>query len=176
MKQFDKVYKEFLVLYEMNTHSIGIREGEVVTFKKDILKHPYIMSLGENSTTVQRIKEMMQSKNNLVVNQLRTSPPTTYGGLGSMNDNGGDIEGLIFVTVVEQYSDGLHKNVVVVPLSVLQKVELNNNLPPVSDEQEIKHASSGATEPAPDANDPNNTHPSYRNRKDKGINKELNKK
>ena len=46
MKQFDKVYKEFLVLYEMNTHSIGIREGEVVTFKKDILKHPYIMSLG----------------------------------------------------------------------------------------------------------------------------------
>jgi hypothetical protein len=176
MKQFDKIYRKFLVLYEMNTHPIDIREGDVVTFTKGWNKHPYIQSLGANSTTVQRIEEMCNSKNNLVVNQLRTQPPTTYGGLGSMNDNGGDIEGALYVTVAEQYSDGLHKNIVVVPLSIIQKVELNNNLPPVSDEQEIKHSSSGATEPAPDANDPNNTHPSYRNRKDKGINKELNKK
>jgi hypothetical protein len=173
MKKFEKAFREFLVLYEMNTHPIGIREGDVVTFVKGWANNPYIQSLGPNSTTVQRLKEMCQTKNNLIVNQMRTNPPTTYGGLGSMNDNGGDIEGMIFATVVEQYSDGLHKNIVTVPLSILQRVQLNNNLPTVSDEQEIKHASSGATEPAPDANDPNNKHPGYRNRKDKGINKEL---
>lgn len=169
MKKFDKVYRDFLVLYEMNNQPLDIREGDVVNFTKDCMNHPYINSLGENSTTVQRIKEMMQTKNNLVVNQLRTSPPTTYGGLGSFKDNGQGIEGVTFATVSEQYSDGLHKNLVTVPVSVLSRVDLNNNLRPVSDEQVMKHQV--GDEPAPDANDPKNEHPGYRNRKDLGINK-----
>jgi len=169
MKKFDKVYSDFLVLYEMNNQPLDIREGDVVTFTKDCLSHPYIQSMGSNSTTIQRIKEMMETKNNLVVNQLRTSPPSTYGSMGSFKDNGQGIEGLTFATVSEQYSDGLHKNLVTVPVSMLNRIDLNNSLRPVSDEQVKEHPVGDS--PAPDANNPNNEHPGYRNRKDLGINK-----
>lgn len=166
MKKFDQVYKHFLMIYEMNTRPHDIIEGDVVTFAKGWKKNPYIQSLGGTSSTIQRIEDMSQTKNTLVVNQISQDPPNSYGGFGQ---NGAELEGMLFATVSEQYSDGLHKNLVVVPLSILSKVNVGNNQKPISDEQERK--SVVGTEPAPDANDPNNKHPGYRNRKDKGMNK-----
>lgn len=167
MKKFDQVYKQFLMIYEMNARPVDIREGDVVVFAKGWSKNPYIQSLGD-SNTVQRIKDMTQTKNNLVVNQIAPNPPKSYGGFGN---NTPEIEGVLFATVSEQYSDGLHKNIVTVPLSILTKVNLGGNLKPISDEQ-VKDTKVG-NEPAPDANDPNNKHPAYRNRKDHGVNKDL---
>jgi hypothetical protein len=165
MKKFDKVYKEFLMIYEMNTRPHDLLEGDVVTFTKDWTKNPYIQSLG-NSSTIQRIKDMVNTKNNLVLNQISPNPPTSYGGFGA---NGNTPEGMLFATVSEQYSDGLHKNLVVVPLSILSKVNVGNNVKPISSEQE--RATTVGTSAAPDANDPKNKHPGYKNLKDKGLNK-----
>lgn len=173
--KFEDTYQKYLKIYSEQTTPvdfIDIRTGDLVVIKKDCFKNPYLKEL-ENSTTGQRIREMMETKNNLVVSAIKNIPPASYGAYGSHAQNTLSDENSVFATVSEQYSDGLHKNVVEIPIACLQRVDTGNNLRPISPNQvkQTKQHVQGQ-EPVVDpsmGDDPTKmTHASY---KDHGINK-----
>lgn len=137
MSKFISKYNHYLSLYSENVDTFtafDIKEGDVVKFKSDCFSQDYMKNL-ENTTTGQRIKEMMESENNLIVSGIKSVNPTAFGAYGNRLQNQINNENFLMATVIEQYSDGLHKNVVEVPMTCLDRVDTGINLPPISDEQ-----------------------------------------
>ena len=171
--KFNNEYKKYWNIFTEGTTPVDyvdIRTGDLVVFKKDCFKNPYLKNL-EGSTTGDRIREMMQTKNNLVVSNVKNIPPAAYGSYGSHQQNAVADENSIFATISEQYSDGLHKNVVEVPLSCLQRVDTGTNLRPISPEQvknTRQHVQGEEPKMNPLGEDPTKqTHASW---KDHGVN------
>lgn len=164
MSKFIEKYNSYWSLLSESFDALGIKEGDVVKFIKNPFKNEYLKDL-QNTSTGQTIKEMMQTKNNLIVSGIKSVPPAVYGSYGSRAMNQINNENFVMATVSEQYSDGLHKNVVEVPLAVLERVDTGVNLPPVSDEQKkVYNQSYKGEEPKmnPNTTDPTaQTHASW---------------
>lgn len=171
--KFNKLYKKYHQLFVENIlpqANLPILQGDHVTFIKGWEKK--LENLAQSSTG-QRIREMIAQKENpLVAYSIVSKKPAAYGAHGSQNQNGGQNEEEFMVTVGEQYALGLFKNIVSVPMHVLERIDCGINLPPLSkNQQEPPRKQTTGEEPKINSNlsDPTiQTHASWR---DQGINK-----
>jgi hypothetical protein len=173
--KFNKLYKDYQKLYMEGVipqEHLSVLQGDQVVFRKGWEKDPQMENL-VNSSTGERIREMIEQKEDpLIATAIQSKTPAAYGSHGSQRDNTIANEEGFMVTVSQQYALGLYKNVVVVPMSVLERVDNGNNLNPLSkNQQEQPKRQTTGEEPKlnPNGSDPTvQTHASW---KDHGINK-----
>jgi len=167
-KQYAKLYMEGVIPQE----HLPVHQGDQVVIRKDWKKDPQMQNL-VNSSTGQRIDELVvQTDDPIIATSVSSKTPAAYGSFGSYRDNGNVSEADFMVTIGQQYAIGLYKNIVTVPMSILQRVENGINLPPLSKNQQDKpRAQTTGEKPEIDKtlSDPTvQTHASW---KDNGINK-----
>lgn len=174
MSKFSKKFDQYLNIYQESYQDpkflLDIKEGSVVVFKKDVFKSDYMKNL-ENTSTGNRIKVMMNSDNPLIVTQLKSINPTTYGQFGSQKDNKTQNETSMIATVAEQYAPGLQSNIVEVCVSCLQLVDIGNNLPPTDQMKNKEYRETLGEKPTMNPNTFDPTVQTNASWKDHGINK-----
>lgn len=139
--KFYKKFNQYVKMFLENTipqEHLPIHQGDQVVFRSDWAKNPLVQDIVKSSTG-ERIREMIeQKKDPLVVTSINSRIPAAYGSHGSFRDNGNVNEGDYMVVVGQQYALGLYKNIVTVPMAVLERVDNGINLTPLSQNQNDK--------------------------------------
>lgn len=137
--KFNKLFKHYSKLFVegvIQQEHLPIHQGDQVIIRKDWANLPYFQSL-KNTSTGERIREMIeQEKDPLIATAINSKNPAAYGSFGSFQQNSIANEEEFMVTVSQQYALGLYKNIVVVPMSALQRVDNGGNLTPLSKNQD----------------------------------------
>lgn len=128
MNNFQFTFNRYLSLLQ-ESHTQDLKIGDVVKFTKNVLRHPWVKSLGEENSIYLRLKDLVASEYPIVVQQIKP----IHQNVGPSSSGSTIVDPtLTYVVVSEQYSSGLWRNLLEVPAVLLKKVELGNNLKPVS--------------------------------------------
>jgi len=125
------IEKKFDKLFESNFQTLqggGLLSGDVVNFIDDILNHDWVKKQQPN--LIDKIKEMMDSDNNIRVGSVKGERPAVSGSIQQDQQ-----VGEFYCDIVSEYAPGLWSSFVTVPMELLQHVDLGNNLAPVPDSQ-----------------------------------------
>jgi len=169
--KFNKLYNKYANLFLENVipqEHLPVKQGEQVVFKKNWDKFPYFDTL-KNSSTGERIRSMIEQKDDpLIASAISSKNPSAFGSHGSFKDNNIANESEFYVTVSQQYALGLYKNVVVVPMEVLDMVDNGNDLPRLSKNQNKEYKQTTGEKPTLNKNQADPTKQTHASWKDKG--------
>ena len=126
---FESIYSRF-------REGSGFLAGDVVKLKSNYESMDCFKSLAEN--VKQRVQDMVKSGNNIRIGRLHNKH-SGYGGLG------GPIHPACHADLYEEVAPSFWRNLVTVPVDVIEEVDTGVNLPPVPDNQ--KDTRDRVTEP-----------------------------
>ena len=126
---FESIYSRF-------REGSGFLSGDVVKLKSNYESMDCFKSLAEN--VKQRVQDMVKSGNNIRIGRLHNK----HSGYGSL---GGPIHPACHADLYEEVAPSFWRNLVTVPVDVIEEVDTGVNLPPVPDNQ--KDTRDRVTEP-----------------------------
>lgn len=126
MKNFDSKFTKICEDTIYRFQSGGIIPGDLVKFRKDVLKNDKVKTL--SSQYQEMIKSITESDLNLRVGAVKSTRPSTTQNYSSWAT---DAPYDFFVDVVVEYAPGLWRDPITVPIEVLERVDTNGNLAPV---------------------------------------------
>lgn len=125
--KFEEITESTLTRYQQG----GLLVGEVVTVKKNALKHPKIKGMGDNMRA--NIEELMKTDLNLRVTAIKS----IRGSQGDMSDGLGagatTAPTDFWVDVAVEHAPGFTTNPLTLPIEILDRVDLGANLAPIPD-------------------------------------------
>tara|TARA_R110000851_G_scaffold83993_1_gene183320 strand:+ start:1021 stop:1599 length:579 start_codon:yes stop_codon:yes gene_type:complete len=131
------IEKKFDKLFESNFQTLqggGLLTGDVVKFIDGVLDHAWTKKQQPN--LVDRIKEMIDSDNNIRIGSVKSLRPAAAGSV--QQDQQVDD---FYCDVVSEYAPGLWHSFVTVPMEVLSREDLGMNLAPIPDSQKREDTS-----------------------------------
>ena len=132
---FESIYSRF-------REGAGFLAGDVVKLKSGYESMDCYKSLAEN--VKQRIQDIVKTKNNIRVGRLHNK----HSGYGAL---GGPIHPACHADIYEEVAPSFWRNLVTVPVEMLEEINTGVNLPPVPDSQkDTRDRVTGPTEVAKD--------------------------
>jgi len=109
----------------------GVLSGDLVRIRKDYMKNEKVKGMTEQFKAM--IQNAANTDLNLRVGGVKSTRPTTSGYYGGGDGSGTSAPTDYWIDVVIEYSPGLWRDPMTVPLEILEVVDAQGNLVPVPD-------------------------------------------
>lgn len=121
-RQFTKVFEATLNRFKQG----GILTGDIVKFKSNALSSDWAKK--QQANLIEMLKEFMSSDKHIRVSTVKALRPAVAGSIQS-NEQVDDW----YCDITQEEAPGLYINYMTVPMDIIEKVDLGDNLPAVPD-------------------------------------------
>lgn len=115
----------------------GILSGDLVRIRKDALKNDKVKSMTEQMRVM--IEDCLNTDLNIRVSAIKSIRPTTSGYYSGGHNSGTSAPTDYWVDIIKEYAPGVWRDVITVPIEILEVVDTNGNLAPVPDSVKRKN-------------------------------------
>lgn len=155
IKDFNSKFSVLAENFITRFQSGGILTGDIVKFRKDVLKNKYFAEKGEN--VKEAIRNAMETDLNLRVSAVKSTRVNSTGNYDGGFGHGTDSPDNLYLDIVVEYSPGLWRDPMTVPLEVVERVDTGVNMAPIPDS--LKRDSESTKPEDVDVNDENRKTP-----------------
>lgn len=119
MSKFEALLENTLVRYQRSQFITG----DLIQFKKNWQKNTWVQA---NQDYAQKIRNFIESGDNLRVSAVKASPSSVHGSFGSYENEQANL-----IDITQEYAPGLYRDFMTVPSNIIEVIDTNNNLAPI---------------------------------------------